>query len=50
MFYLIMLQVLLHVFKVVELGSFLVVEDGVLLAGFVTESNLLASGVEQDAA
>ena len=37
-------------FKVVMFWSQLTVEGGVLLAGFVTKSNLLASGVEQDAA
>ena len=45
-----MLQVSLHVFKVVVLGSFLAVEAGESLSGFVTKGNLMAIGVEQDAA
>ena len=45
-----MLQVLLHMFKVVMFWSLLAVEGGVLLAGFLTEGNLLAIGAEYDAA
>ena len=45
-----MLQVLLRLFKVVVLGSFLMIEDGESLSGLVAEGNLIAFGVEQDAA
>ena len=48
--YLIMLQVLLYVFKVVIEGSFLVVEGGVLLSGFLTKGDLTAIGIEEDTA
>ena len=45
-----MLQVFLHVFKVVVLGSFLMVEGGVLLSCFLTEGDLTAIGIEEDTA
>ena len=44
--YLSVLQVLLHVFKVVVQGSLLAVEGSESFSGFVTEGNLLTMGVE----
>ena len=48
--YLFMLHVHLDVFKVVVSGSQLTVEGGEMISGFVTERNLLAIGVKEDAA
>ena len=48
--YLIMLQFLFHVFKVVIQGSFLMVEGGVLLSGFLTKGDLVAIFAKQNVA
>ena len=47
--YLFVSQVPLHMFEVVVQRSPIAVEIGVLLSGFVTEGNISAIGVKEDA-
>ena len=48
--YLFVLQVPLHMFKVVVFWPLLTVDGSIFNSGFVTEGNLIAIGVKQDAA